>query len=134
MESTAETVTVTREVTIAAAPEAVWEFLVDPEKATRWMGERASFDPRPGGIYRVDVIPGHTARAEFVELDPPRRLVFSWGWEPGADGPNPVRPGSTTWVSTISKEAIRSRIPRTSPTFTMSESSRSSMPRLRPLA
>jgi uncharacterized protein YndB with AHSA1/START domain len=88
--------TVEREISIAARPETVWEFLVDPEKATRWMGMTASFDARPGGEYRVAVIPGHTASGEFVELDPPHRLVFTWGWEPGADGPNPVPPGSST--------------------------------------
>ena len=42
------------------------------------------------------MIPGHTASGEFVEVDPPRRLVYTWGWEPGADGPNPVPPGSST--------------------------------------
>ncbi len=96
METTTEATLVEREVAIAADPETVWEFLVDPEKATLWMGQEASFDPRPGGSYRVAVIPGHTASGAFVELDPPRRLVYTWGWEPGADGPNPVPPGSTT--------------------------------------
>ncbi len=96
MESTAEKVSLVREVAIAASPETVWEFLVDKDKATRWMGQACSFDPRPGGEYRCDVIPGHTARGEFVELDPPHRLVFTWGWEPGKDGPNPVPPGSST--------------------------------------
>jgi uncharacterized protein YndB with AHSA1/START domain len=96
METTAETTSVVREIAIAASPDTVWEFLVDPDKATRWMGETASFDARPGGLYRVGVIPGHTAKGEFVELDRPRRLVFTWGWEDGADGPNPVPPGSTT--------------------------------------
>ena len=91
METTTET-TVEREIAIAASPETVWQFLVDPLKATSWMGMTASFDPRPGGAYRVDVIPGHTASGEFVELDAPRRLVFTWGWE----GDNPVAPGSTT--------------------------------------
>jgi len=95
METTTET-TVEREIAIAASPETVWQFLVDADKATRWMGQAASFDPRPGGLYRVDVIPGHTASGEFVELDPPHRLVFTWGWEPGADGANPVAPGSST--------------------------------------
>jgi uncharacterized protein YndB with AHSA1/START domain len=85
-----------REVAIAASPETVWEFLVDPDKATRWMGQQCSFDPRPGGLYQCDVIPGHTARGEFVELDAPHRLVFTWGWEPGEDGPNPVPSGSST--------------------------------------
>jgi uncharacterized protein YndB with AHSA1/START domain len=96
MGSTAETVSLEREVAIAATPETVWEFLVDPEKATRWMGQSCTFDARPGGLYRCDVIPGHTASGEFVDLDPPRRLVFTWGWEPGEDGPNPVPPGSST--------------------------------------
>ncbi len=90
MEATGETTAVEREVAIAASPEAVWEFLVDPDKATRWMGQSAEFEPRPGGLYRVDVIPGNTAAGEFVELDPPRRLVFTWGWEPGGRGTVPV--------------------------------------------
>ena len=88
-----ETTRVDRELAIAASPETVWEFLVDPDKAIRWMGQTASFDARPGGEYVCVVIPGHTARGEFVEVDPPRRLVFTWGWE--GEG-NPVPPGSST--------------------------------------
>jgi uncharacterized protein YndB with AHSA1/START domain len=95
METATETTTsVEREIAIAARPETVWEFLVDPDKATRWMGQAASLDPRPGGLYRVEVIPGNTARGEFVEVDPPRRLVYTWGWEDGKA--SSVRPGSTT--------------------------------------
>ncbi len=90
MDATSETTAVEREVTIDASPEAVWEFLVDPDKATRWMGQKATFEPRPGGLYRVEVIPGNTAVGEFVELDPPRRLAFTWGWEPGGAGTVPA--------------------------------------------
>jgi uncharacterized protein YndB with AHSA1/START domain len=96
MDATSETTTVEREVAIDASPQTVWEFLVDPEKATRWMGQTASFDARPGGEYRLEVIPGHTARGEFVELDPPHRLVYTWGWEPGEQGDNAVPPGTST--------------------------------------
>jgi uncharacterized protein YndB with AHSA1/START domain len=96
VKSTTEAVSVEREIAIAASPETVWGFLVEPEKMTRWMGLTAALDPRPGGVYRCDVIPGHTARGEVVEIDPPRRLVFTWGWEPGPEGPNPVPPGSST--------------------------------------
>jgi uncharacterized protein YndB with AHSA1/START domain len=96
MESATETTVVTREIAIDASPETVWQFFVDPEKATRWMGQAATLDPRPGGVYRVEVIPGHTARGEFVELDPPRRLVQTWGWEAGEDGPRSVPPGAST--------------------------------------
>ena len=97
MEATAETTAVEREIAIDASPETVWEFLVDPDKATRWMGQTASFEARPGGLYRVHIIPGHTVSGEFVELDRPRRLVYTWGWEePNENGENPVPPGSST--------------------------------------
>jgi uncharacterized protein YndB with AHSA1/START domain len=96
MDATTETTSVDRTISIAASPEAVWEFFVDPEKLTRWMGQRADLDPRPGGIYRCEVIPGHTAAGEFVELDAPRRLVFTWGWEKSGEEESPVRPGSST--------------------------------------
>ena len=97
MASATETTTVVREIAIDASPETVWQFLVDPEKATRWMGMSATLDPRPGGVYRVEVIPGHTASGAFVELDPPNRLVQTWGWEPDENGEaRSVQPGSTT--------------------------------------
>lgn len=90
---TTESTTVERELAIAARPETVWELLTDPLEATRWMGQEASFDLRPGGEYRMKVIPGNTASGVFVEIDPPRRLVFTWGWEGDAMS---VAPGSTT--------------------------------------
>jgi uncharacterized protein YndB with AHSA1/START domain len=96
MDATTEATTVERQISIAASPETVWEFLVDPDKATRWMGMSVDFEPRPGGLYRCEVIPGHIARGEVVELDPPSRLVFTWGWEKSGDEQSPVTPGSST--------------------------------------
>jgi uncharacterized protein YndB with AHSA1/START domain len=94
VDATTESISVEREIAIAASPETVWELLVDPDKAVQWMGQAAMFDVRPGGHYRVEVIPGHTASGEFVEIDPPRRLVHTWGWEGGSGAAVP--PGSTT--------------------------------------
>ena len=97
MARTAEQVVIEREVEIAASPETVWGFLVDPEKQQRWMGQDVTFDLRPGGAYRMEIIPTHVASGEFVEIDRPRRLVYTWGWEPRPDGEaNPVTPGSST--------------------------------------
>jgi uncharacterized protein YndB with AHSA1/START domain len=92
VDATTESVSVEREIAIAASPETVWELLVDPIQAIRWMGQDATFDVRPGGEYRVAVIPGHTASGQFVEVDRPRRLVHTWGWE----GESGVPPGSST--------------------------------------
>jgi uncharacterized protein YndB with AHSA1/START domain len=96
MERTTEKVSVQREIEIGASPETVWEFLVDPEKAVRWWGQAISFDARPGGAYRIEVTPTHKATGEFVELDPPRRLVYTWGWAEGTPDQELVPAGSTT--------------------------------------
>src|SRR5947209_18449788 len=96
MNATTETTSVERTISIAAAPVTVWEFFVDAEKLARWMGTSAELDPRPQGIYRNEVIPGHIARGEFIELEPPRRLVFTWGWEKGGEEGSVVPPGSST--------------------------------------
>ena len=62
---------VERELVIAAKPETVWELLVDPKKASAWMGMQSWSDPRPGGLYRVEVIPDNIASGEYVALCEP---------------------------------------------------------------
>jgi uncharacterized protein YndB with AHSA1/START domain len=79
-------------VRLDAAPDEVFGFLTDAERYVRWQGVKAELDPRPGGVYRVWMDADTVARGEYVEIDPPRRLVFTWGWEGNADVP----PGSTT--------------------------------------
>lgn len=91
MDATTEKAVVEREIQIAASPETVWQLLTDPAEVVRWMGQTAEFDLRPGGAYRMEVIPEHAAGGTFVEIDPPRKLVYTWGWESG-----PVPVGSTT--------------------------------------
>jgi len=89
------------EVRIQARLETVFEFFVDPEMMTRWKGTGAELDPRPGGRYRVGGIAGGaTVVGEFVEIDPPRRLVFTWGWE----GDDEVPPGSSTVEVTLTPD------------------------------
>jgi uncharacterized protein YndB with AHSA1/START domain len=81
------------EVRIAASPETVFDFLVEPEKMIQWMGRSAILEPRPGGVFRCDMNGTDIARGEFVEVEPPRRAVFTWGWEAGGF---PIEPGAST--------------------------------------
>jgi uncharacterized protein YndB with AHSA1/START domain len=69
------------EVRVAASPETVFAYFTDPTRMVQWMGTEATLDPRPGGICRVNPA-GHGAMlGEFVAVDPPHRIVFTWGWE-----------------------------------------------------
>jgi uncharacterized protein YndB with AHSA1/START domain len=88
---------VEREVRIDARPETVFAFFVEPDKMARWFGRRAELDPTPGGIYRVEISDQIIARGEFVEIDPEKRVVFTFGWEgqENTEGPHAVPPGST---------------------------------------
>jgi uncharacterized protein YndB with AHSA1/START domain len=88
---------VERAVRIAASPATVFEFFTDPEKQVVWMGRRAELDPRPGGIYRVEISDQVIARGEFVEVDTPSRLVYTFGWEgqEAGSGEHGVPPGSS---------------------------------------
>jgi uncharacterized protein YndB with AHSA1/START domain len=54
-----------REFTIGADAATVFAFFTDPQRLIRWMGVSAELDPRPGGIFLVDVNPGWIARGEF---------------------------------------------------------------------
>jgi len=82
---------IVREVRIEAPPEAVFEFFTDPKRYVRWKGRAAELEPEPGGRYRVEISSENVVRGEFVAIDPPRRVVFTWGWEGG-----PLPPGATT--------------------------------------
>lgn len=89
------------ETLVAARPETVWEFFTVPEKMVRWKGRKAELDPRPGGIYRVEIKDVAIARGEYIEIVPHSRLVISWGWE--GEG-SVVAPGSSRVEITLTPE------------------------------
>lgn len=73
-------------IEIQARPEAVFEHLVTEEGLTAWMGHRADLDPTPGGRFAVDIA-GHPVRGEFLHLEPPHRVVVTWGFAGSEDLP-----------------------------------------------
>lgn len=86
---------------IAAPPEAVYPYLIDPERYVRWQGVRAELDPRPGGVFKVWMDADNVASGSYVELDPPRRVVITWGWE----GNPSLPPGASTVEFTLQPDA-----------------------------
>ena len=85
---------------IAASPGTVFSYLTDPEKFVAWMGVGAELDPRPGGRFRIDVDGKHIASGEYRHVDPPHRLVMTWGWETDAEVP----PDSTVVEITLAAD------------------------------
>ena len=81
-----------RTVRIAARPETVFRFWTDPALIVRWMGRTATLDPVVGGLFRIDYNGRDVVRGEFVEVESPRRLVVTWGWEAEGDA---VPPGGS---------------------------------------
>ncbi len=64
--------------TIEASPQEVFPYLVQPDLLVRWLGTWVDVEPRPGGIFAIDM--GQTqVRGSYVAVDPPHRVVFTWG-------------------------------------------------------
>jgi len=66
---------------IAAPPELVFAMFTDPGLLVRWLGDTAELDPVPGGVFRFTLGDQDTCVGQYVALDPPHRLVFTWGWK-----------------------------------------------------
>jgi uncharacterized protein YndB with AHSA1/START domain len=95
-----------REIHVEARPETVFAFFTDPAKIALWLGRRATLEPRPGGQVRLEVNDTRTILGEFVELVPPHRIVFTWGWEGHASVP----PGSSTVEVRLEPEGEGTRV------------------------
>ena len=65
-------------VWIKAPPERVFPFFTDPARLVQWLGHAAEVDPVPGGRFAVD-INHRLVRGRYLNLEPPHRVVFSWG-------------------------------------------------------
>lgn len=85
---------------IEAPPDVVYTYLTESAKWATWQGRDATVDANPGGIFALKMPNGATARGQFVELVPNKRVVFTWGW---VDRPG-LPPGSSTVEIEITAE------------------------------
>ncbi|HWA81688.1 MAG TPA: SRPBCC domain-containing protein [Acetobacteraceae bacterium] len=75
---------------IKAPPARIYAAWTEPARMARWWGPdagpvlSAEADPRPGGRFRVvfQTLDGetHDCRGVYREVEPDRKLVFTWQW------------------------------------------------------
>ena len=86
------TLLVEQEIEIKAPAEIVFELLTDAQGLLEWIAVEAQSEASVGGRIRWRHENGAVMSGRFVEISPPTRVVFTYGWEEG--GPD-VPPEST---------------------------------------
>jgi len=80
-------------IEIEASPELVYRFFTEQDLLERWQCREAQIDARPGGSYTFDITGQDITRGEFLELEPGKRILMTWGFDV---------PGSSTLEITLS--------------------------------
>ena len=80
-----------RTVTIHAIPETVFRFFTDSARWASWWGADSTIDAKPGGRVYIKHPGGIESAGEVLEIRPPRRLVFTYGFVSGT----PIPPGAS---------------------------------------
>ena len=76
---------VVRSVDLDAAPDEVWEAIVDDEARSSWLGGETRLDPVPGGGGYATTEDGERRQVRVDEVDAGRRLSFRWWPEGGGE-------------------------------------------------
>lgn len=90
--------TIDQSVFIPVDPDTAFALITEPERLRRWQTVAARVDLRVGGDYRWTITPGHSAAGTFTEIEPGKRVVFTWGWE------GPAAPDADASTVTITLE------------------------------
>lgn len=96
-----------KRISVAASPATVFALLTEPDRLRRWQSVVSSVDLAVGGEFRHLVVPGAVAKGAFTEIEPDRRLVYTWGWEGETAG---VAPGSSTVTVQLEPDGRRTII------------------------
>jgi uncharacterized protein YndB with AHSA1/START domain len=95
-----------RAVTIQAEPDTVFRFFQESPRWARWWGPGSTIDPRPGGKVYIRHPNGIETVGEVLELDPPYRIVFTYGYASG----NPIPPGASRVTIRLSPDPAGTRL------------------------
>lgn len=97
---------VDRTVTIHADREVVFSFLTDPARWALWWGAGSTIDARPGGNVRIRYPEGTEVSGTVVEVQPPEKIVFTYGYASG----RPIAAGASTVTITLEPDASGTRL------------------------
>ena len=90
-----------RTIVIGALPDDVFRFFTDTQRWAAWWGAGSTIEPRPGGRILVRHPGGVEMIGEVLDMAPPFRLSFTYGYAGG----KPIAPGQSR--VTITLEAVR---------------------------
>ena len=83
--------TLDRTVIIRATPQTVFSFLTENDRWASWWGAGSTIEPKAGGRVYIRHANGIESSGEVVEVVPPKRMVFTYGFNSG----KPMPPGSS---------------------------------------
>jgi uncharacterized protein YndB with AHSA1/START domain len=69
---------VTREIDLPAAPDEIWEQVAESNQLGEWLDADVELEVRPGGTGTFRFADGEVRRAMVREVEPGRRLAFTW--------------------------------------------------------
>jgi uncharacterized protein YndB with AHSA1/START domain len=80
-----------RSIVIAAEKTTVFRFFTDSKRFADWWGAGSNIEGRKGGQVQICYPNGVKAGGEVIEIEPPGRIVFTYGYESG----KPIPTGSS---------------------------------------
>jgi uncharacterized protein YndB with AHSA1/START domain len=95
-----------RTILINATPETVFRFFVDSARFAKWWGAGSTIDPKAGGRVYIKHPGGVESGGEVLEIRPPNRLVFSYGFASG----KPIPEGSSRVTIELQSERAGTRL------------------------
>ncbi|HZR26864.1 MAG TPA: SRPBCC domain-containing protein [Vicinamibacterales bacterium] len=72
-----------RTIVIRAKPDLVFRYFTDSARWAAWWGQGSSIDARRGGAMKIRYPDGTEAVGEVVDVEPPSRIVFTYGYASG---------------------------------------------------
>jgi uncharacterized protein YndB with AHSA1/START domain len=95
-----------RTVVIQAPPQTVFSFFTENDRWASWWGAGSTIEPRSGGRVYIRHANGIESSGEVVEVVPPKRIVFTYGFNSGT----PVPPGGSLVTISLEPQGCATRL------------------------